>query len=116
MAQTRRRRRRKHRGTQTGRIDRSGGRRRPRTREEAKAQARRRQVEKRDLPPSWGTAFNRGLIGAAIFFALIYFAFDQPLGGALGLGILMLAIYVPLGYYVEHFFWRRRQKQRGRAR
>ncbi|MGH2954067.1 MAG: hypothetical protein ACRDK9_08620 [Solirubrobacterales bacterium] len=112
MAQTRKRRRRKHRGTQGGRIDsrRRGG--RPRSRQEAKAQAKRRAEHRRDRPATWGTAFFRGLVGAAIFFVLMLAAFGRPAGEAIGLSVVMLVMYVPLGYYVDRFFWRRRQATR----
>jgi hypothetical protein len=109
MAQTRRRRRRKHRGTQGGRIDRGRRRGRPRTRQEARAQAKRRAGDRRDRVPTWGGAFFRGLIGASIFFVLMLVAFARPVGAALALSVVMLALYVPLGYYVDRFFWRRRQ-------
>lgn len=110
MAQTKRKRRRKHRGTQGGSIDRRGRRGRPRTREEARAQAKRRTEGRRDRAPTWGSAFMRGLIGAAIFIALMLFAFGRSAGQALILGLVMLAIYVPLGYYVDRFFWRRKRR------
>lgn len=116
MAQTKRKRRRKHRGTQTGRIDNRGRRGRPRSREEAKAQARRRQVDRRDLPPTWSGAFKRGLFGAAIFLLLVWLAFGQPFGSSLILAALMLAMYVPLGYYVDRFFYNRRRAQKAKAR
>jgi hypothetical protein len=109
VAQTKRKRRRKHRGTQTGRIDTRGRRGRPRSREEAKAQARRRQGSRRDQPPTWGSAFLRGLVGAGIFFVLLWLAFRQPVGSALGLSVVMLGMYVPLGYYVDRFFYNRRR-------
>jgi hypothetical protein len=109
MAQTKRRRRRKHRGTQGGSIDRRRARARPRSREEARAQAKRRADVKRDRPPTWGTAARRGLIGAAIFFGLMMFAFGRGFAESMALGLLMLAIYVPLGYYVDRFFWGRRR-------
>jgi hypothetical protein len=117
MAQTRKRRRRKHRGTQGGRVDRRGARGRPRSREEARAQARRRsETRRREIVPSWGSAFRRGLIGAAIFVLLIVLAFGRSFGEGLLLGALMLGLYVPLGYYVDRFFWRRRRQQEMRAR
>jgi hypothetical protein len=109
MAQTRRRRRRKHRGTQGGSIDRRRARGRPRSREEARAQAKRRADGRRDRSPTWGSAFRRGLIGAGIFFALMMVAFGRPFVEAFALGGVMLGIYVPLGYYVDRFFWNRRR-------
>ncbi len=122
MAQTRRRRRRKHRGTQTGRIDNRGPRGRPRSREEAKARARQkrsgksRRVDPRDRPPSWSSAFKRGLFGAVIFFLLFWLAFGRPMGAALALATVMLAMYVPLGYYIDRFMYRRRMSQQQAAR
>jgi hypothetical protein len=110
MAQTRKRRRRKHRGTQGGGIERRR-RGRPRTRDEARAQARRNSELKRTLAPSWGTSFKRGLIGAVIFFILAATLLAQTVGGAIVLSLVMLAMYVPLGYYMDRFFYRRRLEQ-----
>ncbi len=115
MAQTKRKRRRKHRGTQGGSIDRRGRRGRPRTRDEARAQARRRAEVRRGVP-TWGSAFRRGLLGAGIFFLLVAFAFGQGVGQALVLSLVMLGLYVPMGYYIDRFFWRRRRQQELRAR
>jgi len=109
MAQTKRKRRRKHRGTQGGSIDRRRSRGRPRSREEARAQAKRRSDVRRDRAPTWGSAFRRGLIGAAIFFALLMIAFGRGFAESFVLGVVMLGIYVPLGYAVDRFFWNRRR-------
>ncbi|MDX6584265.1 MAG: hypothetical protein QOI10_3449 [Solirubrobacterales bacterium] len=118
MAQTRKKRRRKHRGTQTGRIDDRGPRGRPRTREEAKARARKKRqpakgrvVDRRDVPPTWGGAFKRGLFGAAIFFLLFFLLFKRPVGSALALSVVMLGMYVPMGYYIDRFMYQRRLRQ-----
>ena len=120
MAQTRKKRRRKHRGTQTGRIDNRGPRGRPRTREEAKARARakrkgqpskNRAVDRRDIPPTWGGAFKRGLFGAAIFFLLFWLVFQRPVGSAAVLSVVMLGMYVPMGYYIDRFMYTRRLRQ-----
>ena len=118
MAQTKRRRRRKHRGTQTGRIDTSGPRGRPRTREEARARARakrkpakNRAVDRRDIPPTWGGAFKRGLFGAAIFFLLFWLLFKREVGQAAVLSVVMLGMYVPMGYYIDRFMYQRRLRQ-----
>ncbi len=127
MAQTRKRRRKKHRGTQTGRIDNRGPRGRPRTREEAKARARQKRstkgktgktgrIDPRDRPPSWASAFKRGLVGAVIFFLLFWLAFGRPMAAAAGLSVVMLAMYVPLGYYIDRFMYRRRMSQQQAAR
>lgn len=118
MAQTRKKRRRKHRGTQGGKVDpnrRSG---RPRSREEAKARARagRKTAPRTDAPPTWRSAVTRAVVAAVIFTALLILLFGRSLGAALGLGAFMLVFYVPAGYYVDMAMWRRRERARIRAR
>jgi hypothetical protein len=104
VAQTRKKRRRKHRGTQTGRLDTRGPKGRPRTRDEARSRARKkrqpakgRQLDRRDLAPTWSGAFKRGLFGAAIFFLLFWLAFQRPVGSAVALWVVMLALGVAVG-------------------
>ena len=118
MAQTRKRRRRKHRGTQGGRID-AGNRRkaRPRTREEARARARSKRgggPTRLDRAPSWRSATIRGVIAAAVFFVLLLVAFKRPVGAAVGLGLFMLVFYIPAGYYIDQMMWRRRERAKMR--
>jgi drug/metabolite transporter (DMT)-like permease len=117
VAQTRKRRRRKHRGTQGGSIDRRGRASRPRSRQEARARTRKQLGQKREGPPTWRSAVNRGLLGAGIFLVLLILLFRQPVASSVALSALMLALYIPLGYYMERFFYNRRQaaKQRQRA-
>jgi hypothetical protein len=119
MAQTRKRRRRKHRGTQGGRVDPSRRTGRPRTREEAKARARagrKRPAGARvDAPPTWRTAIVRGLVAAAIFTLLLVLIFGRSPGAALGLGGFMLVFYIPAGYYFDTMMWRRRERARIRG-
>lgn len=118
MAQTRKKRRRKHRGTQGGRVDPSRRTSRPRSREEAKARARagRKSPARTDAPPTWRSAITRGLVAAVIFTVLLLVLFKRPVGSALGLGAFMLAFYVPAGYYIDTMMWRRRERARIRAR
>jgi len=118
MAQTNKKRRRKRRGTQGGRVDPNPRRNRPRTREEAKAQARakRRPTAKDDLPPTWRNSLLRGLFAAVVFAVLLIAIFKKPVGGSLIFGAFMLAFYVPAGYYMDTVLWRRRERARIRAR
>lgn len=118
MAQTKKRRRRKRRGTQGGRIDANPRRSKPRTRAEAKAraQAKRKPAQQADLPPTWRSSIFRGLVAAVIFAVLLLLIFGRPLGAALALGAFMLAFYVPAGYFIDMFMWRRRERARIRAR
>jgi hypothetical protein len=116
VAQTKKKRRKKHKGTQGGRID-TKRRSRPRSREEAKAQARSRRsggkgAAKVDAPPTWKSSINRGLIAALIFTALLLAIFHRPLGASLGLGAFMLIFYIPAGYYIDMMMWRKRERAR----
>ncbi len=118
MAQTKKKRRRKRRGTQGGRVDTNPSRSRPRTRAEAKARAsaKRKPAAKADLPPTWRSSIVRGLVAAVIFAVLLLLIFQRPLGAALALGAFMLAFYIPAGYFIDMTMWRRRERARIRAR
>jgi hypothetical protein len=117
MAQTKKKRRRKQRGTQGGRID-TARRSKPRSRAEAKSQARakRKPVARVDLPPTWRSSIIRGLVAAVVFFVLLLLIFKRPLGASLGLGAFMLAFYIPAGYFIDMTLWRRRERTRMRSR
>ena len=118
MAQTKKKRRKKHKGTQGGRID-SKRRSRPRSRQEAKAQARSRRSgggQRADAPPTWRGSAIRGVAAAAIFAVLLLVIFKRPLGAALALGAFMLVFYIPAGYYIDSMMWRKRERARMRGR
>ena len=116
MAQTKKKRRRKQRGTQGGRVD-TTRRSKPRSRAEAKAQARskRKPAARVDLPPTWRSSIVRGVIAAVVFFVLLLLIFKRPLGGSLALAAFMLAFYIPAGYFIDMTLWRRRERTRMRS-
>jgi hypothetical protein len=119
MAQTKKKRRRKRRGTQGGRIDTKGRAGRPRSREEAKARARSKRKPdgpKADLPPTWRNSAVRGLFAAVVFALLLVVIFKKPAGASLIFGAAMLAFYIPAGYYIDTTLWRRRERARIRER
>src|SRR5512144_144200 len=101
MAQTKRKRRRKHRGTQGGRIDSRPVRGRARSRAEAQSRARSRTKKKSGprtpAPPNWSSALKKGGIAAVLFVALLFVFGQPPLTAAL-VGILMLGFYVPMTF------------------
>jgi hypothetical protein len=116
MAQTKKKRRRKRRGTQGGRID-TATRSKPRSRAEAKARARskRKPAARVDLPPTWRSSTIRGVTAAVIFFVVLLLIFKRPVGVALALGAFMLAFYIPAGYFIDMTLWRRRERTRMRS-
>ena len=112
MAQTKRKRRRKHRGTPAGTVERAGRTGRPRTREEAKQIARDRRAQRLDKPPDLRGSINRAAIAAVVFAVLIVVAFGRPVATGALLGVLMFAIYVPLGYATDSAIYRFRHRRR----
>jgi hypothetical protein len=114
MAKTKQRRRRKHRGTQGGRIDRRGRTSRPMNRAEARAQLRGQRAARFDRPPTWRGAINRGVLAAAVFFLVLLLAFGRPFIQAFSLAAFMLLFYIPMGYFMDSFLYRRRQRKKQR--
>lgn len=68
-----------------------------------------------DRPPTWGAAAIRGLIAAVVFAVFSILIFKNSAGVALLLGVSMLVIYIPAGYYIDSMMWRRRERARIRA-
>ena len=67
------------------------------------------------MPPTWRGAVMRALIGAAIVAVVVSVLSKRPLQGVI-LGLLMLVFYIPLGYFIDSVMWRRRERQKMRAR
>ena len=87
MAQTKRKRKGKHRGTQAGTIEARGRTgRRPQTQVEAKKVSRDRRAARFDRPPTWRGALNRAAISAAVFAVAVVVVFQRPFERAGGHG------------------------------
>jgi hypothetical protein len=112
MAQTRKRRTRKHRGTPAGTIERAGRTGRPRTATEAKQIAQKRRAERLDRPPTWKAAVNRAAIAAALFGVLVVLLFDQEIAQGVVLAGLMFLLYIPLGYATDTMVYRIRHRRK----
>jgi phosphatidylglycerophosphate synthase len=116
MAQTKRKRRTKHRGTAAGSIQSRGRTGRRPTAEELKKDARAQSREQRlNTPPTWMGSFKRAILAAALMFAFILVTNKKskdPILAALVFAFFALALYVPAGYYLETFLYRRRQRRR----
>jgi len=123
MAQTRRKRRTKHRGTAAGTIQARGRTGRPPSPEERKKQTRTEAREARlNRPPTWKRSATVGALAAVLLFVL--FAFlgrgKQPIVSAAIFALFAALLYIPGGYYMETWMYRRRQRrnqqptQRGR--
>jgi hypothetical protein len=116
MAQTKRKRRTKHRGNAAGIVEHRGRTSRPPSPEERKAlrkeEARAARGSRATRPPSWRAAANRSLITTLLFVVVIVFILKQPVQQAIGLGGLMLLLYIPFGYYFDAFLYKRHQARK----
>jgi hypothetical protein len=115
MAQTKRKRRRKHRGTQAGTIEARGRTGRGQIRGDAKQISRERRLERLNRPPSWRNALNRAAIAAALFGVLVVIAFKRPVAEGVSLAAVMLLVYVPMSYLTDKFIYNRRQRRKQRT-
>jgi hypothetical protein len=113
VAQTKNKRKRKHRGTPAGTIDRAG-----RTgaargpKKDAKVIARERRQERLNREPTWRGAVNRAAIAALVFGVLVVVAFGRDLAQGAALALFMFVLYIPLGYLTDRAIYRFRQSRR----
>jgi hypothetical protein len=113
MAQTKRKRRTKHRGNAAGTIETRGRTGRRPTAAERKKDARSNVRDRRlNTPPTWESAAKRGGLAAALLFAFMLLVSKGNVAGALVFAAFSLALYIPLGYYTDLFLYRRRQRKK----
>jgi Flp pilus assembly protein TadB len=118
MAQTKRKRRTKHRGTPAGTIETRGRTGRPLSTEEKKKQARMDARERRlNTPPTWKGSLTRAAFASVIMFIfLLLVTKKDKVVVAASFAIFALVLYVPAGYYMELFLYRRRQRNKAQGR
>lgn len=119
MAQTKKKRRTKHRGTQAGTVESRGRTGRPTSRAQARQQAAQRRqnsrVDRASQPPTWKSAIYRAGFAAAVFL-LVLILFQQPPVSAVFVAIVMFGLYIPMGYYTDRFIYNRRMRKEAAAR
>lgn len=114
MAQSKRKRQTKHRGTQAGSVESRGRTSRPRSRAEARQQALQRKqgnrVTRANLAPTWrGATIRAGF--AAVVFLIVLIVMSQPIASSIVIAIAMFGIYIPLGFYMDKWLYDRRQRR-----
>lgn len=115
MAQTRRKRRTKHRGTPAGTIEARGRTGRPLTADERKKQDRASARERRlNTPPTWKASITRALVAAVLVFLFLLLTAKgkNRVTVAVGFTAVALLIYIPAGYYLELALYKRRQRKK----
>lgn len=115
MAQTKRKRSRKHRGTPAGTIERAGRTGRSPTREDAKRIARERRAARLDQPPTWRSSVTRAAIAAVVFAVVMLLVLQRSVSSGLILALIMFLLYIPLGYATDSAIYRFRSRRKGAA-
>jgi hypothetical protein len=113
MAQTKRKRRTKHRGNAAGVVEARGRTgRRPTAEELSKTSARERRMNK---PPTWNSAFFKAGLMAALLFLFTrigVFGSEASIGQSLFLCLFALLLYTPLAYVTDRWVYQRAQRRR----
>src|ERR1700754_2034105 len=117
MAQTKRKRRTKHRGNAAGSVEARGRTgRKPTESERRKSSTANVREERRFAEPTWSSAATRAGLASIMLFVLFQIGLageKQSIVTSLGLAVVAFVIYVPLGYKVDHIFWERRMRKAG---
>jgi hypothetical protein len=117
MAQTKRKRRSKHRGTAAGTVSARGRTGRPPTADERKKLSREQAREARlNAPPTWNGSIKRALLASGFMFIFLLLTSKGNIAAALIFAVFAFALYVPAGYYLETYLFRRRQKKKEMSR
>jgi hypothetical protein len=112
MAQTKRKRRSKHRGNAAGTIEARGRTGRPPTPEERKKQQRAARSRARvPKPPTWNAAIKKALLATGFIFIFLLVTNKFKVVPALVFAILAMLLYIPSGYYLDSFMYRRYQRK-----
>jgi hypothetical protein len=112
MAQTKRKRRTKHRGNAAGTIETRGRTGRPPTAEERKKQDRAKRSQARTpKPPTWNSALKKALLATGFIFIFLLITNKFRVVPALVFAILAMLLYIPSGYYLDGYLYRRYQRK-----
>jgi hypothetical protein len=118
MAQTKRKRRSKHRGNAAGTVEARGRTgRKPTAAEQRKSAGAQSREDRRFVEPTWGSAAIRAGLASVMLLVLFQVGLaggEQTLTTSIALSVAAFLIYVPLGYQVDRMFWRRRMRKAGR--
>jgi hypothetical protein len=120
MAQTKRKRRTKHRGNAAGVVE-SRGRtgRKPTAAEKGgkgadAARAKEKRLEKYDRPPTWRGAFWRALVAAMVLVLVAGLVLRATAGQTVAYFTFALLAYTPVSYYTDRWLFRRRQRSKAK--
>ena len=118
MAQTKRKRRSKHRGNAAGSIEARGRTSRRQSlspAEQKKADRASAREARMNKPPTWNGAFFKAALMAALLFVFTQiglFGGDTSISQSVFLSLFALVLYTPLAFATDKFVYARAQKRR----
>ena len=114
MAQTKRKRQTKHRGTAAGQVTNRGRTSKPPSASVVKKQKREEaKVSRLTRKPTWSSAAVRSALAAVFICIFLLVTTHKPTTSILFAAIAAI-IYIPTGFYFETMMWRRRMRKQGR--
>lgn len=113
MAQTKKKRSRKRRGTPAGTVSRPAGGGRARAKDDPKQAARERRAARINREPTWQGSVKRAAIAAVVLglFAALVLKYDAR--RAIPLVVFMFILYIPLGYLTDRAAYNFRRRKQG---
>ena len=109
MAQTRKKRRRKHRGTQAGTVETFAHSSAKRGRAGGRAETQRARGPRELKEPDWRSAANKAGLAAVVFGLLLVVLFKRSVGAAAVWTVIVFFFYVPVGYWTDRAVYNRRK-------
>jgi uncharacterized membrane protein YphA (DoxX/SURF4 family) len=113
MAQTRKKRSRKHRGTAAGTIEKAAHNRSTR-KPDAKPSPQASRQARLNRPPSWRSAANKAGIASIVFGVLLLLVFKRPIAEVLIWTVLVFFFYTPLGFWTDRAVYNRRMRMKAK--
>ena len=120
MAQTKRKRRTKHRGNAAGVVE-SRGRtgRRPTAEEQKKSDRQSARQARLDRPPTWKSAFFKAALMAGLLFVFTQvglFGSKAEISQSILICAFALLLYTPIAYMTDKFVYTRAQRRKQQAK
>jgi drug/metabolite transporter (DMT)-like permease len=115
MAQTKRKRRTKHRGNAAGVVEARGRTGRRPTEEELRKSRETARERRMNKPPSWNSAFLKAALMAALLFLftrLGVFGSNTSVAQSVYLCFFALVLYTPLAYVTDRWVYQRAQRRK----
>ena len=113
MAQTKRKRSRKHRGTAAGTIEKAAHNRSTRS-AAAKTSAKSTREARMNRPPTWRSAANKAALAAVVFGVLLVVLFHRSAAVGAIWTVTVFFFYLPLGYWTDRAVYNRRMRARAK--